>query len=66
MKNSDRTASNESSGADAPEGRRLLNSPTDANGYAVGYVSTTEQVCVTIEVHAGGVTLRETPTICFP
>jgi hypothetical protein len=39
--------------------------PSDANGYAVGYVSSTSQICVTIEVHAGGVVLREKPVVCF-
>jgi hypothetical protein len=38
---------------------------TDENGYAVGYVSCTQQVCALIEVEAGGVALREKPSICF-
>lgn len=39
--------------------------PTDANGYAVGYISATQSGCVTIEVRTANVVLRQKPEICF-
>lgn len=39
--------------------------PTDSEGYATGYVSSNQEICVTLEVHAAGVVLLEKPYICF-
>lgn len=39
--------------------------PTDSEGYATGYVSSNQEVCATLEVHAAGVVLLEKPYICF-
>lgn len=39
--------------------------PTDGGGYAVGYVSSSEDVCITVEIHVGGVVLLGKPYFCF-
>jgi hypothetical protein len=39
--------------------------PTDSEGYATGYVSSSQEVCVTLEIHAAGVVLLEKPVVCF-
>jgi len=38
---------------------------TDVFGGADGYVESSQQVCVLIEVHVGEVVLMEKPSFCF-
>jgi hypothetical protein len=38
---------------------------TDVNGETVFFIEASEEVCVTIEVHAGSLVLFEKPLVCF-
>lgn len=38
---------------------------TDGNGETIGYMESTESICVIVEAHVGEVILMEKPRICF-